>query len=1049
MNGHVFKKLGLHKTCMLICCLLLLVPQMMQAQQTKEISGTVKDENGATILGATVSVAGTNKTAITDNNGKFSISAPDNSVLKVSFIGYETNQTKVAGRQNLSITLKEDANGLNEIVVVGYGTQKKVHVTGSVSQVTSKELMKAPMMNVSQMMEGKLPGLTTVESSGQPGLNNVSMLVRGSGTYSSNGGSSPLYIVDGVERAFGNIDPNDVETISILKDAAAGAVYGVKAGQGVIMITTKRGSQTGKPNVTYSGNYTLSECTRLPEFLNGTEYIDWYSKAQDMDGVTRTFSDAFRAKVIDGDTSDGIEDTDWMDLILQKIAPTQQHNVSINGATDNVKYFVSAGYMDQDGIVKDLNFKRENVRSNLDVKVTDRLSIELNLAARNEDSYIPGSSDFGIQNNNSALYQAMVANPFICPTRNNGATLTGAGAGTYNPPAFLEKSGFQKTNNMILESSAALKYKVPGIKGLVAKLFGSFDWKYSGNRKYACAFSIDKFNNPTATAPFGSWATTNYFGQTVGGNLFDGDQKNRQAMLRPSLEYTKKIGKSDLSALLLYEQTEENIRSLSGTKKTFAVNDIIELNMGQTYTAAAQGTSSSTAVAGYVGRINYAYDSKYLFEMVCRRDGSYKFPSKSRWGTFPSVSAGWVVSKENFFNSLFPKVDLLKLRASAGILGRDNVNEFLYNTYYSYMGTTPSIVLGTTPYYALKTVNSYPSSNLTWEKTKSYNVGFDLSAWNGLLGLEFDAFYKYTYDILQSVGGSYPSSLGGYYPSIENSGSVDVKGYELSLSHRNTIGEFTYSLSGNISYAKNRILSRIQTEGLCAWQNVLGTSTGTPVGYISKGLFQTQEELNNFSYMTSNRYVGNIGFKDLNGDGQINNQDRTFTGKPLTPNTYFGFSGNCSYKGFDFNMNWQGATGNTVQLGGLYDNGFEDNTLATKAFYSSRNSSKYVVENSWTPEHTNSLFPRLSVTHSVSDGNGSTYWCKDGSYLRLKSATIGYTIPSYVDKMLGVQNIRIFTAGTNLLTFTALKYFDPEAPSVTNSYYPQQRTYSFGVNVTF
>lgn len=1047
MNGNTFTKRWLHKMCICVC-LWLLLPHVMLAQQQRGISGIVKDASGGPISGATVMVVGTTKGIITDANGKFIISTGDKSVLRISFIGYLTQEIDVAGKQNLNITLRESSKTLDEVVVVGYGTQKKVHVTGSVAQVTSKELLKAPMMTVSQMMEGKLPGLTTVESSGQPGLSNVSIQVRGTGTYNDAGGATPLFLVDGVERAFGNIDPNDIETISVLKDAAAGAVYGVKAGQGVVMITTKRGSSlTGKPTVTYTGSLTLSQSTRLPKFLTGTEFIDWYTKAQDMDGTAHTFSDAFRAKVVDGDATDGIENTNWMNLILRKIAPTHQHNISINGGTENVKYFVSAGYMKQEGIVKDLDFTRGNVRSNLDVKISDRLSMEINLAGRKEDSYIPGSSDFGIQNNNSALYQAMVAYPFISQTYNG--LPAGAGAGTYNPVAFLKNSGYQKTNNMILESSAALKYKIPGIDGLQAKLFMSYDWRYTGTKNFGTAFAVNKFNTPTTAAPLGSWSQTTYFGQVPGGNLYDGDQKYSKSMLRPSLEYAKKFGKHEFSALALYEQTEDNSKTLSGSKRTFAVNDIIELNLGQTYTAAAQGTSYSTAMAGYVGRLNYAYDSKYLIELVCRRDGSYKFPDASRWGTFPSASIGWVVSKEKFFNSLFPKIDLFKLRASAGLLGRDNVSDFLYNTYYKYLSTTPSVVFGTTPYYALATANSYPSSNLTWEKTKSYNAGFELNAWNSLLGIEFDAFYKYTYDILQSVGGAYPQSLGGYYPSVENSGSVDVRGFELSLSHKNTIRNFTYSLNGNVSYAKNRILSKIQADNIPDIQNVIGQSTGTPLGYVATGLFQTQDQLNNFSYMTSNRWVGDIAYKDINGDGQVNSQDRTFIGRPSTPQIYFGFNGSCSYKGFDFTMNWQGAARNDVQLCGTYNNGAEDNTLATKAFYSSRNSARYVVENSWTPENTNARYPRLSLIHATTDGSASTWWSENGAYLRLKSVTFGYNLPSKISRMLNIQNCRVYISGTNLLTISGIKYFDPEAPSVTNSYYPQQRTYSCGINVTF
>jgi TonB-linked SusC/RagA family outer membrane protein len=1013
-----------------------------------DVTGTVLDETGQGLPGATVKLKGTNTGTVTDKNGKFVLKEIDDSAtLVISFLGYLTQELNVNRRNQVTVNLQLDLGKLNEVVVVGYGTQKKVNLTGAVAQISARELVKAPMVNVAQMLAGKLPGLTTVETSGQPGTGNVSMQVRGIGTFNDAGGARPLFLVDGVERDFGNIDPNDVETVTILKDAAAGAVYGVKAGQGVIMITTKRGKLSdGKPNVTYSGAVSLSQSTRFPEFLNGTEFVEWFSKAQEMDGTVRTFSDAFKAKITDGDLSDGIENTNWMDFALRDVAPTQQHNVSITGGSSNARYFVGAGFLDQDGIVTGNNFKRGNIRSNIDINISKRLSMEFNLAGRKEDGSIQGAADFGRQDNNNVLYQAMVAYPFVTTTY--GGLPTGAGAGTYNTQAYLEKSGFRKTSNMILESSAAVKYQIPGIKGLQAKMFMSYDWKYFGTRIFGTAFNVNKYNVPTVSTPFGSWAQTAYFGLVAGGNYSDGDQKISRAVLRPSLEYANTFGKHEVSGLLLYESTEDNIRLLSGTKRTFAVNDIIELNMGQTYVAAAQGTSSASANAGLVGRINYAYDSRYLFEFVMRRDGSYKFPAAQRWGTFPSVSAGWVVSNEEFFKKLNSKIDLFKVKASAGLLGRDNVNDFLYETYYKYLATTPSVVFGNTPYYALGTSNSYPSKNLTWEKTKSYNVGFELSAWNGLLGVEFDAFYKYTYDILQNVGGAYPTSLGGYYPSIENTGSVDVRGFELTLTHRKTVNDFTYNISGNIAYAKNKILSKIETEGIPAYQSMIGKSTGIPLGYVASGLIQSQEQLNNYPFQASSRWVGDIASVDLNNDGQINIQDRTYIGRQNTPPLYFGLSGNLNYKNFDFSMVWQGAALNDILLGGTYDNGAEDNTLATKAFYASRNSAKYVVENSWTPENTNTRYPRLSLAHATSNGNASTWWIENGAYLRLKSLTFGYNLPA-LKKTLGVQNIRLYLAGTNLLTFSALDYFDPETPSVTNAYYPQQKTYSLGLNVTF
>lgn len=1011
------------------------------------VKGKVVSDKGEPVIGATIRVKNAETTGTTtDFNGEFSLNGvPPNAILLISYVGFKSIEYPVSGRSELNITIYEDPELLGEVVVVGYSTQRKIHVTGSVAQVSSKDILKVPMPNVSQLLTGKLPGVVFQQGSGQPGLDDAAMLVRGYGTFNN---SSPLFLVDGVERSFSHIDPNDIESVSVLKDAAAAAVYGVKGAHGVILVTTKRGKKDSKPLITYNGSMTISKNTQLPEFLTGTEYAYWHNRANELDGNRKWFSDEQIAMMTNGDPSDGLENTNWQKEFLDKLAPATQHNISVNGGTENVRYFASLGMMLQEGIVKDMKFERYNVRTNLDMNPNKHWTISLNLAGRMEKSNTPGSISYGKQALFNPISQALYMYPFL-PFEYKGLP-TGSSYMTLNPFAAAELSGFQKGTNTMIETSAQVSYSPSFVDGLKLSLFGSYDRKYSDSKNFATPYTLYTYLPESA-----EYSKTISDGFLKDGSMYQNSDNFDYMVIRPSIEYEKDLGKHHVGGLFLFEWQKGNTNTMFASRWGYPLTDLPELSFGQTFPPISNSGGSDESVrAGYVGRINYSYASKYLLEVAFRQDASYKFPKHSRWGFFPSGSIGWLVSEEGFFKERFKNVNKLKMRLSAGLLGQDNVTPFLYEQYFN-LSSQPVIALGNnlSALYGLMSSTSYPSVDLTWEKTRIYNLGVELSMWNGLLSVELDGFYKYTYDILQNIGGVYPSSLGGNYPTIENSGSVDVKGFELQLAHRNQIGAFEYTVSGNLSYSKNRILSMVETESIHPWQSMIGKSVGQRLTYMATGLFQTEEQLKNSPAPPGGGYkrLGDIMYRDMNGDGKLTRQDDMAVGtRPDMPEMMYAFSFDCKFKNFDFSMMWQGAALNDIMLSGMYDHGIPDNTIFTTAFYGNGyNSPRYLLENSWTPENTNARYPRLSLIPSGGNSLDSSWWIEDGAYLRLKNLSIGYTIPQSILSKANIQNLRVYVAGTNLLTFAKFKYLDPESPSVNNGYYPQQRTFSFGLNLTF
>jgi len=1024
-----------------LCVCFLLFSSGLYAQTTM-IQGKVKDSKGENLIGVSVKVNGTSSGTITNADGEFRISVPQpNATLEFSYLGCITQKIALNGLTTLAIYMQEDRMLLDEVVVVGYGTQKKSSMTGSVAQIDNKQLMQAPPANISTMLAGRLPGLTAVQSSGKPGSDDASLLVRGSSTF---GSTSPMVIVDGIPRSFNNLDPNEIQSVSILKDASAAAVYGMQAANGVILVTTKKGSNQ-KASITYSYSSGIDKNTRFPEFLDGPQFAYYWNKAMELDGKTPTFTESMLNSIKAG--TDGFGNTNWLKQIF-KTGTTQHHNVTVDGGNDRTKYFISLGYYDQEGNVKNFGFNRYNFRSNIDTKITDDLSINLNIGGRQEKRNNPNTDP------STVVFNAIQMYPFL-PMEYDGMEVASVPQyGLLNPVALLNNSGYSKSIMNVFQSNLNLKWNVPFVKGLNLNALVSYDHDYTTSSAFSVPYQLnvaalgyDKITYSSQYAAGFKDPDTNEYEST----LYEGFSKAERLTGQFSMNYAKKFGLHDITALFLYEYGKYTTHGFGVTGQGFEFDDIQELdltnriiNSGKGYS----GMSTSTPRAGYVGRITYAYDDKYLAEFSGRYDGSYKFKPENRWAFFPAVSLGYRISEEDFFKDAVPFMDNLKFRVSWGKLGSDaNVGAFQFYNYIKPISANPQVIIGGQQQKAYMT-DAVPNPDLTWEVSTNYNAGFDASFWHGLLGVEFDVFYKVTENILASQSGNYPSSVGNYFPSTINYGIVDNRGFELALTNNSQFGEVNFSARGSLNWARNKII-RIEDSDVPAYQRSIGRSLGEKDGFIALGLFQSQEEIDNSAVVGSNTLPGDIKYKDLNGDGKIDyDQDRTWIGHSSIPEMTFGLNLTASYRNFDFSALLQGAAICDNALMGNYPKIGWDDTQFTRTFYNGGNSPVYLIENSWTPENTTAKYPRLSTQYRY-NGYANTMWLFDGSYLRLKNLQIGYTIPKVASNMIHAQRIRCYIAGSNLLTFSHNPFLDPEAPDVTNGYYPQQKNYTAGLTVTF
>lgn len=1053
------------KTVLAAFLLILIGGGILHAQPT--VRGKVSDSNGQALAGVIVLVKGTTDGVSTDDNGQYSISVKKGDTIVFSCLGMAERSFECDGRLNeLNVTMYDDATWLEETVIVGYGTQKKSSVTSAVSAMKGDELLKAPSTNVSQLLAGKLPGISSVQESGEPGLDQAALRIRGS-RYSA------AYVVDGFPvNDINDLDPADIESVSVLKDGASAAVYGLKAAGGVILVTTKKGDK-GKTKITYNASIGASLNANFPQFMNGPQFAYYYNVADMMDKLasgaiassaeyTPYFTKEQVALMTNGDPSDGWDNVDYIDKVFGT-GLTQKHNVTVQGGNEKSRYFVSFGYLGQQGNIDRFNYDRYNLRANVESDIAKHFHFTVGLSGvlgnRSTPAYESGGSDTGdIESEKSWLSianQTIQMHPYL-PVRYNGlytATLKKNTSLPQSPLAAIYESGYKKTRGMSVSANASLSYDAPFLKGLQFKVAGSFDYGATMNKNLNTPYKLMAYSD-------GAWSEQNDpRGVANGTNLGEGTSYYQYLTGQASIAYRNSFGKNNVDVLALFEIRDNKSNNHAAYAKNLPFASLPELSNGVATDKPIAGGSSKSRSMGYVFRARYDYDERYLAEFTGRYDGSFKFAGMkgTRWGFFPSASIGWNIAKESFASEATMLNDL-KIRASVGLLGSDNINNYMFLN--SYEPWDSKVIYGNGSSTSVN--DAYKSSgiantDLTWEKTLSWNAGFDLNMWNGMLGAEVDFFYNYTYDMLTYMGTGYPPSMGGYFPTYKNINSLDTKGVDIMISHHNTVmaggKPLVYGISASLTYAYSRwLVYQDSPNDPEAWK-LTGKPIGSFLAWQADGLYRSEEEIDNSAWYGTRPNVGDIKYVDLNGDGKIDSNDKSMVGRPNRPQLTYGLNFDLAWNGIDLNLQFTGGALFDVSLTGTYYNGYDDNTIWTQTFKEGANSPLFLVQNAYSIYNPNGSFPRLTLGatgHGGDNGLASTFWLRDGRYLRLKSAQLGYTFPRKWMSKIHVEALRIFVEGQNLFTIDGLPQgIDPESPGVNNGYYPQQRLIMGGITLTF
>lgn len=1004
--------------------------------QQQKVTGKVTDsQTGEAMPGVNIQVKGTTIGAITDVDGKYTLIVPEqNTTLVLSFIGYVSQEVSINGKSVIDVALTGEITGLDEVVVVGYGTQKKVATTSALSSIKGDDLIGAPVANVSNSITGRLPGVLSFQGSGEPGADATTLRIRGIGT---TGNANALVIIDGIPRSLSAIDPNEVETITVLKDAAAVAPYGLGGANGVILITTKRG-QEGKLSLNYKGFYGIQQPTFMPEFLDSYGYANTLNIANDNIGGTHPYTDDQLQKFKDGSDPDHYPNTDWVRQIVNFKAPITQHNLSFSGGSQKVRFYSNLGYLYQEGIVPEIKFKRYNILLNVDADVTNTTTLSLDLTGSQTISNNPsGASGTGI-------FTDVTEIPPTLPLKFSN----GYAAHAMLPNIY--ESGYDNSVGSSLNMKLQVEQKVPFLPGL--KLKGVFNYNMGPTfgktwtlpRTFYKLDAADQF----IAQPAGPVSPT----------LSQSYSLSQSKIIQAFITYDRSFGEHNISALGVYEGRSGNNNSMSASRVNYdLLLDELSYGSSDKNNFNNGGSSSKTAQMGWVYRLNYSYTTKYIVEFSGRYDGHYYFAPGKRFAFFPSASLGWRISEENFFKGKVSWVDNLKLRVSYGKSGNLAGNPFQYLTAYL---TRPSYIFGgTAPVQVLGAYESAQSNTfITWETANKANIGIDALILKGKIDFSLDMYSERRSDMLLSPATTVPSEYGIGLSQV-NAGIMENKGFDLSIGTKQDITkDFHVNADFNFTFAKNNLMQTYETAA--TFNNPNRKQTGRPMntrfGLQALGLYQV-DDFDETGNLISGLPVpgfgpvkpGDIKYFDIAGnpgadgiisapDGIININDYTVIGDPLFPQMIFGMNLGMSWKGFDMTMLWQGAGKVSIYL---------ESEMASPFF----NGAKIYKEqlDYWTPENVNASFPRLTPSPTTNNQQPSSFWVKDGTYLRLKTMELGYTIPASITKKAGVKSLRVYMSGSNLLTFSHLKYLDPELANNRARYYFQQKVYAFGINVAF
>lgn len=995
-------------------------------QQAGICKGLVKDATGESVIGASVVVKGTTNGTITDFDGNFSLDGiKKGDVIVISYVGYQTQEIKWNGSP-LNVILKEDSKTLSEVVVVGYGTQKKANLSGSVAMVDSKELENRPIQNVSSGLQGLMPGVAITGTNGAPGQDAGKIRVRGIGTLNEAG---PYILVDGIETGtLSAVDPNDIESISVLKDAASAAIYGSKAANGVVLITTKRG-KTGQTKISYSGYLSFQNATNMIERMGSYEYASLLNQALEAEGMSKRFNDTELQKFKDG--NDPLyPDTDWYDLAY-KTGVQHRHNVNINGGSENVKYMASLGYLNQTGILPNAGREQFNARTNLDMKINKRLSARMNLSFIKND-YSDASSAYYGGSSDQIIRQLSLIAPWIVARYDDGTWGTISDG---SPIAWLDSGMKVNRDNYNFSGMAAVDYEI--FDGLKLTLQGAYVnnlQNYNYFQKYI-KYNENKESDPSQLDErFYKWDRTNY-----------------DALLN----YNKNFGKHNIKGLLGWHTEKYNYKYQKAVRKKFPNNELTDMNAGDASTQSNEGYTAELAMISWFARINYDFAGKYLLEANIRADASSRFAEGHRWGYFPSFSGAWRISEEAFMESAKDSwLSGLKIRASWGQLGNQDALSGSNNDYYPALNTynlDSKYAFGgslNSGYYQRK----YRLETISWEKASTWGVGVDFTLFNKLNG-SLDYYNRKTTGIIMDVTVPKEFALDAYK---DNVGSMRNSGIEINLSYNTKIGQVDFGIAGNFSYNKNEILDLgggdpnkylDATDGY-SQRNKVGEAMNSYYIYRADGFFNSQEEADAYTAKYGNPFgktfkAGDLRYVDTNKDGKLTADDREYCGSS-DPKIIYGFNINAGWKGIDLSLMFNGAAGVKRLFDGYEVYGNFSGDAAHPAT---------IWRDAWTPDNHDASMPRIFYdTNSASSSRSvqSDFWLQDTSYLRLKNLQLGYTLPKGWLNSVGVENIRIYYSVENLLTFDKMKInIDPESTSQRLSSYPLLRTHAFGVNVTF
>ncbi|PXX30604.1 TonB-linked SusC/RagA family outer membrane protein [Arenibacter sp. ARW7G5Y1] len=992
-----------------------------RAVQQLKISGTITDTKGEPLAGAGILEKGTLNGTQTDFDGNFSLDVQDgNAILIISYIGFASKEIAVGGQTNISVTLEESASELDEVVVVGFGTQKKVNLTGSVAHVSAAELTNRPVSNVQNLLQGKVPGLQIVQGSGQPGKESSTMLIRGLGTFSG-AGNTPLVLVDGVQGNLSQLNPDNIESVAVLKDAASAAIYGARAANGVILVTTKTG-KSGQLNISYHGNTQIQQATRMPDFVtNSADFMSLWNQVRVRRGLTEHFTqgeiDAFRNNV----GNPNYPNTDWLDLMVHS-ATAQNHHLSVNGGNEKTRYNFGLGYFDQDGIIDGHDYQKYDLRLNVNSKINDVVSFGANVGASQRNITEPSLVDDDL----ILIIYAAGPNysPYLPDGSGNYVSRYNSRAGHNRNPVSLTKEGGHKESIYALNAQAFLNINLT--PNLIWHTKGAINFDHSFYKSHN--YSVPHYRFSDGEFEHDGWP--------VNKGVYDSNNTSVLTTLYSTLEFTKTFGRDHNFKLLgAYNQESYFSRYLQGGRLDFPTPSIKEINAGSTEGQYVRGSASEWAIQSLFGRVNYDYKGKYLIEAVARYDGTSRIHEDTRWGVFPSVSAGWRLSEEAFMKDR-NWLDNLKFRASWGQLGNQNIGLYPYQELMSLTGYPYSSTVQQGAY-----VSRLTDKNLKWETTTTLNFGLDLSIQNGLFSATADWFNKETTDIL--YGAVIPASVGLSAPTI-NYAAMRNKGFEIDLGHRNNIGELNYSVNVNWSTYNNEVTKvRTPSYGSTTIQEGLPWNSFYMIEWI--GIFQDEADIASSPTHPYDPQPGDLKFRDVSGpdgvpDGKITADDRVVV-DGAHPDFYYSGTLNLEWRNFDLSAFFQGVEGNKHYVNGWGIDPFVQGTAPRKS----------QVENAWTPGSGINDYPALYESgYGPVTGTTSTFFLQDASYFRLKNLSLGYNLPKQYVNKVGMKNLRLYLSGDNLFTITKYPAVDPERTGGGRfAAYPQLTIFSVGLKVNF